>query len=231
VTLPMLALGAVSLAGVARAGKPLDPQLDGHEISLELGTFGAPDEAWDILGDGAAVGSYGGRIGLGLTKNLSIVAGYHHAYDGGQVEGEIGDDWQELFSTSFRSHQIALGPKLRWNVKPWFAPYATVQALGWIGHARLDDDTEADDNPNQYAYTGFAPGGVGAAGVEFRPVKVTRGLRLATHLEFGYGITGQMTLRQDAGTDAANRDGDNAAELGRIGFRGFTMRWGVGVRF
>lgn len=227
-TLATLALAG--LVGSAHA-QGVDSKLNGHEISLELGTFGAPDPSWEIIGDGSPVGSYGGRVGYGLTKTLSIVAGYHHSYDGSQVEGEVDDDWDELFSTSFRSHQITLGPKVRWNIKPWVAPYATVQGIGWIGRARIDDDTESDDNPNQYAYSGFAPGVLGAGGIELRPVKVTKGLRLATHLELGYGHTAQMTLTQDGGTDPANDDGDNAAELGRVGFRGFTLRWGVGVRF
>ncbi len=227
----LVALALTTLVGTAHADQPAGAKMDGHEVSLELGTFGAPDAAWDVLGDGYPVGSYGGRIGYGLTPNVTLVAGYHHAYDGSGVDGEFGGDDRELFATSFRSHQITVGPKVRWNLKPWIAPYATVQALGWLGHARLDDDTEADDNPNQYDYTGFAPGGVAAAGVDLKPLKLAKGVRLATHLEMGYGITSRMTLTQDGGSDPANTDGDKAAELGKVGFRGFTLRWGVGLRF
>ena len=97
--------------------------------------------------------------------------------------------------------------------------------------ARLDDNTSRDDNPNQYRYTGFAAGGMFTGGLDFRFLRVGDHIRLGSHIEAGYGITSRMTLTQDGGTDRANEDGDRAAELGKVGFRGFALRWGVGIRF
>jgi hypothetical protein len=204
----------------------------GHELSLELGSFGAPDPAWDFLADGDPVGSYGVRAGYGLSRNVTLVGSWHRSADGAEIEGPASEgEYDTLFRTAFISHQFAVGPKVQWRWKRWLAPYATLQGIGWLGKARLDDDFDDDENVNQYSYTGFAPGGMVTAGVDIKPLKLGKKVRVGSHLEAGYGITSRMTLTQDGGTDRANAEGEKAVELGAVGFRGFTLRWGVGVRF
>ena len=227
-----LGLAALLSAPIAQAEGLGDLRAPTHEFSLELGTFGSPDPAWDYLGDSNAVGSRGVRAGYGLTPNITLIGSWHYSADGAEIDGpEVEDDSDVLFRTAFISNQFAVGPKVQWRWKRWLVPYATVQGVGWLGRARLDDDFDDDENINQYQFTGFAPGGMVTAGIDIIPKRVGRNIRLASHLEAGYGITSRMTLTQDGGSDRANVEGERAVELGSVGFRGFALRWGVGVRF
>lgn len=220
-----------STAADARPPNPADRAVAGHEVSLELGTLGAPDPAWDYLGSQPYVPSYGARVGYGLTPAVSIVGSWHRGADGAEIEGPGSAEDDVLFRTAFISHQLALGPKLQWRWKPWIAPYATLQGLGVIGKARLDDGFDDDENPNQYTYTGFSPGGLVAGGVDLKPLRVAKGVRIGTHLELGYALTRRMRLVQEGGKDPANDDQNGDVELGSVGFRGLSMRFGVGVHF
>ena len=217
------------------ADGPTGRAVSGHELSLQVGTLATPDPAWEYLGSGNQIASYGVRAGWGFTPALGLVASWHRGRDGVDLEGpasasDVDSSDGLLFRTSFVSHQFALGPKLQWRMKPWFAPYATLQGLGVVGTARLDDGFDEDDNPNQYTYRGFAPGGVLAGGVDVKPFRIARGVRVGTHLEMGYALTGRMKLVQEGGRDPSNDDNGEAL-LGVVGFRGFTMRFGVGVNF
>jgi hypothetical protein len=234
-------MGFATLGLAALLTTTADAKPKGHEVSLELGSFGAYDPNFDLFSESDAVGTYGARVGYGITKSLTILGSWHHGSDGVSVdyngysdeEDSFEDDIydEELFRTAFISDQFMLGPKLAWRIRPWIAPYATLQGVGILGRARIDDDFDHDDNPNQIRYTGFAPGGYVAGGVDIKPLKIGKdGLRLATHLELGYGITSDMTFKQEGGTDAELGSGA-VAEVGTVNFRGFTMRWGVGVRF
>lgn len=227
-----LALAGLLSAPVAKAEGLGDLRAPTHELSLELGTFGAPDPAWENLSDGDAVGSRGIRAGYGLTPSLTLIGSWHHSADGAEIEGPGSEEeYDTLFRTAFLSDQFAVGPKLQWRWKRWLVPYATVQGVGWLGRARIDDDFDDDANINQYQFTGFAPGAMVTAGLDLIPTRVGRRVRLASHLEAGYGVTSRMTLTQAGGSDRANTDGEKAVELGAVGFRGFALRWGVGVRF
>lgn len=232
-TLALMGLAALLTSPVAEAKsrKAPDRAVRGHEVSFELGTLGAPDPTWDYLGTEPYIPSYGARVGYGITPAVAIVASWHRGADGAEIEGPGATDDDVLFRTAFVSHQIAIGPKVQWRWKPWLAPYATLQGLGVVGKARLDDGFDDDDNPNQYSYSGLAPGGLVTAGVDLKPLRVTKGMRVGTHLEMGYAHTARMTLVQDGGRDPANSDNNGDVELGDVGFRGFTMRFGVGLNF
>lgn len=234
-TIGLAALLTISVADAkgpgAKGSSANERSVRGHELSLELGTLGAPDSAWRYLGSSSYIPSYGARVGFGITPAIAVVASWHRGQDGAEIEGPGATDDDVLFRTAFTSHQIAVGPKLQWRWKPWLAPYATLQGLGVVGRARLDDGFDEDDNPNQYTYRGFAPGGMVTGGVDLKPVRVAKGVRLGTHLEMGYALTSRMTLVQEGGKDPANSSNNGDVELGSVGFRGFTMRFGVGVNF
>lgn len=238
-TLATLGLAALLTSPTASADESTTNRsraVAGHEVSLELGTLAAPDPDWEYLGSGNQISSHGVRAGWGFTPMLALVASWHRGADGVEFDGPVSDDTSGgeenlLFRTSFISHQLALGPKLQWRVTPWLAPYATLQGLGVLGTARLDDGFDDDDNPNQYTYRGLAPGGFVSGGVDVKPVRLAQGMRLGTHIELGYALTGRMRLVQEGGRDPASTDEPRTAQLGAVGFRGFTMRFGVGVNF
>lgn len=214
-----------------------------HELSMEAGSFGAPQEAaYGLYSDGLALGTWGFRGGVGINRVFSVVGGWHTGRTGADIYAEYGDSGYDdgsyddgsyddgyLFSTALRSHQVSLGAKAAWPVRSWVAPYATVQAVGWFATARLDDAPDRDDNPNQLTYRAFAPGGMAALGVQLTPVRLVGDSRLSMHLEAGYGHMGRLRFE-----DADNRvagSGQPGVPLGDLRFRGLVVNAGVGVAF
>lgn len=189
------------------------------ELNFELGQFGAQDASWDMFSDRTHVGSWGFRGGKSLGNFTTIVLSWQHSMDGGAV-GEDYDYDEDSVSFSpwylaLTTNQLAVGPKFDLEVFPWLHPYGTVQAMGWLGTVRMDEDIEDDENPNEIAKTGFAPGGIAALGLDLIPLRADRKVRPATYVEAGYGYALPMKV----------------GDLGEVQFSGFYLHWGVGARF
>jgi len=183
------------------------------EVSLELGSIGTPDADWALFSDTERLPTQGLRLGWAVHDRVALVAGWHRGAQGMTVGGET--TGQSDFVATFGAHLFSLGAKADVALTPWFAPYATAQAIGLIGTVRLDDDPEDDENPNQIAESAFAPGAMGTAGVEFRIPFHDGAFAAATSLEMGYAWLAPLAYDT----------------LGDLQFRGFAVRWGVGARF
>lgn len=209
-------LAAVALAPAAEAAE--------REVALELGSFGAPDEDFDLFSHGDALPTRGLRVGWPVHERVAVIAGWHHGARGLRVyplgdeyDYEYDDDYSadnNAFVAAFYGDQFTLGAKADWALVRWLLPYATVQAVGYRGLVRLDDDLQHDDNPNQVQRSAFAPGAMATAGLDVR-VPFGETFAAATYLELGYGYVLPLDF----------------ADLGEIDMRGFVLRWGVGARF
>ncbi|NOY26664.1 MAG: outer membrane beta-barrel protein [Oligoflexia bacterium] len=209
-------LSTALLAGPAAAAD--------NELSLELGSFGTSDSRFDMIQDSAAIGTVGGRIGLALLDNLSVVAGYHRGTWGSQVDvNEVTQNTD--FQIAYQGNQVLLGPKADVRVTDWFSPYVTLQGGVFFGRVLLDEDAVHDDNVNQIAANGWAPGGVAALGFDLVPVRQRKRLRFGTHLEMGTGLVAASSF------SATPPGGGDKVEIARFGFGGFYMRWGIGAYF
>ncbi len=194
-----------------------------NELSLEVGSFGA-DEQWTAFSSSAQMGTVGVRAGYALSPNLTIVAGWHRGRHGGSLIVETYDDGDYLYNEiglDFTGHQLTLGPKVDYQLTHWLRPYATVQALGFFGKIRLDEDT-SDDELQRFRAQTF--GGIGALGIDLVPGSPRRTVHPASYLELGYGHAFSMNFED---SDAGNEP----APIGSMGFSGLYLRWGVGVRF
>lgn len=203
-------LTMLSLAAPASAGS--------NELSFELGALHSGDRNWDLFSDGSMLSGLGARAGYGVNDWLTVVASWQTARDGSTLSVELSeDDNYDVQETmlSLRTHSFSLGPKFKWDLFPWLHPYATVQGMALLGTLRLDDDEAHDDNLNQVKTSAVAGGGMGALGLELVLLREDRPLRPATYLEMGYGRTANL----------------NFEDVGSLGFGGFALRWGVGVRF
>jgi hypothetical protein len=183
----------------------------GHELSFEASRIGVAGPSWDVVSADPGYASVGLRGVYGFSKNLGLVVGWQRGVDGSDVEVYSADGGLE--EAEFRAGFI--GNALR------VAPYATAQASVSVGRVSFDTDPDRDDNVGQVQDTAWSFGGFAAAGVDLKPVKVTKGLRLGAHLEAGYGL--QSAYRFETN--------DGAADLGGFGMRGLVVSGGAGVRF
>lgn len=195
-----------------------------NELSLELGSFGTSDSRFDMIRDSATIGTVGGRLGVAVLDNLSVVAGYHRGTWGSQVD--VNDVTQDAgFQAAYQGNQILLGPKADVRLTDWFSPYVTLQGGLFFGRVLLDEDSVHDDNINQITASGLAPGGVAALGFDLVPIRQRKQLRFGTHLELGTGLVAA------SGFSATPPGGGDKVEIARFGFGGFYMRWGIGAYF
>jgi hypothetical protein len=195
----------------------------GHELSFEASRIGVAGPSWDVVSADPGYASVGLRGVYGFSKNLGLVVGWQRGVDGSDVEVYSADGGLEEaeFRAGFIGNALRVGPKAqvaRWR---WVAPYATAQASVSVGRVSFDTDPDRDDNVGQVQDTAWSFGGFAAAGVDLKPVKVTKGLRLGAHLEAGYGL--QSAYRFETN--------DGAADLGGFGMRGLVVSGGAGVRF
>lgn len=204
-----------------------------HELSFTLGSQKIVDNAFEeLIADGdEAMRPIGFRAGYGLTKRLSIIGGYQTDLHGTELEiyAPEAED-RAVLTQQLRLHQAQIGVKAQQPIKAWIAPYATLQLSALRGVMRLDDDLNRDDNLNQLTSRGNALGGVGALGIDLRPLKAGP-VRLGTHLEVGYGLHSRMVL--EAGDDEAqvlDAEGERSTQ-GELRARGLVVQWGVGLRF
>lgn len=206
------------LSGAALAGSA-----DGvdHELSIESGSMYTSDDTWNAFSYSDTVSAWGLRAGYSLTPRVAVVASWHR----GEHESYLGVDGESYHNLDmdFTTHQVAVGPKVDYQIFHWLRPYATVQGMGVLGRIEIDEDSEDDDNELlRFSDTSF--GGFAALGAEFVPGDEGRRLHPAIHLEMGYGKVFAMTFEDE---DAGN----TAVEIGDLDMQGFTMNAGVGVRF
>lgn len=222
----MLSLIAL-MAALSAPGRAAD-----NEISLELGSFGTHDDAFELFHDNGQLGTVGFRGGLGLSRHLGVVAGWHHAATGNTVEVQSStatdsESRYQTFQAAYRGHHFLIGPKLDTTALGWFHPYATVQGALFVGRVLMDDDPDVDDNPGQLQATAVSPGGVAALGWDIVPVRPGGGqIGIGWHIEAGYGRVATTSYR-------AHPPGGNGdpAEIARFGLGGFYLRTGVGLYF
>jgi len=203
------------------AGSALAGSADGidHELSVELGSMYTSDDTWRDLFDSEAVSAQGFRAGYSINPNVAVVASWHR----GAHDSRLSFSSEQSVNMDFTIHQLAVGPKVDYQVFHWLRPYATVQGVGALGRIQLDEDAQDDDNDLlRFSDTSF--GGFAALGAEFVPGSESRRLHLATHIELGYGKVFAMTFEDE---DAGN----TPIEIGDLDMQGFTINAGVGVRF
>ncbi len=216
------------------------PTAQAHDLSVDVGTFGANDSNYEYFSESSQIGTWGFRGGFGFTKNISLVAGwqtgrvgldvYASGYgDGYEDDYAYGYDDSLLFSTQMTHNRFSLGPKLELPIRPFVSPYVTAQVVGWAATARFDDDPFNEGNLNELTFKAFAPGGIAALGVDLRPIRIRQGMRVATHVEVGYGITGKLRFKDKNARDAGADNGP--VSIGDLRFQGLYASAGVGLHF
>ncbi|MDP2304854.1 MAG: hypothetical protein Q8P18_02375 [Pseudomonadota bacterium] len=192
-----------------------------NELSFEVGWIGANDPAWDLFSSGDSLASVGLRGGFAVHPNVAIIAGWQHATNGATVyfngAGEEDDDYYDesgSFRAALYTDQITVGSKADVKVFKWLHPYVTAQVVGMRGLARLDDDSNDDENLTQVQRAGLTGGFLAGGGLDFI-IRVRGQVAIAPYVELGYGWLAPMVL----------------PDLGSVQFSGFAGRTGVGVRF
>jgi len=192
-----------------------------NELSFEVGWFGATDPAFDTFANGNSLGSLGLRAGYAVHPNVAIIAGWQHATNGATIGVPDTDDTDteyygagSSFQTALYTDQISVGSKADVKVFKWLHPYVTAQLVGMRGLARLDDDSNDDENLTQVQRAGLTGGFLAAGGLDFL-IRVRGNVYIAPYVELGYGWMAPLALK----------------DLGTVQFSGFSGRSGVGVRF
>jgi hypothetical protein len=203
-----------------------------HEINVEAGWLAAPDPSWSLFSERASLGTLGVRGAFALNERVSVIAGWQHGqdgitvYSGGSTDGgyegyygyyyydDVGTYNENAVHTSFSGEQITLGAKADIAPVEWFHPYVAVQGGALIATVKFDDDTSTDRNVTQLQRTGATGGVIGTVGMDF-PITVVDGLAVSPYIEGGYAWYAPARL----------------ADVGQLGFHGFTGRAGVGLRF
>jgi hypothetical protein len=181
------------------------------ELSLELGSTHAPDAGYSLFSRHDAMGSWGARVGLGLTPNASLLVDWQHSSKGGETSTTDDD---VTFQSALTVDQLAVGPRLGVHIADCM-PYVTVQAAAMRGRVRLDGDAESTDDVDEWKRSALTAGGLAMAGLQLYVGEPERALRFSGHLEMGYGYA--LPLDFD--------------DFGSLSFHGFALRAGAGVVF
>ncbi|MCB9741758.1 MAG: outer membrane beta-barrel protein [Alphaproteobacteria bacterium] len=197
-------------------------QAGDHELSAELGTLGAADAAWDTFDQRDRLGSFGVRGSYAFHPRLSATASFHrrargaaHDFSSAEIGASDIPGGSEGYVAAYTGNMYSLGLKADVEPSHYLRPYLSAEGLLLQGTARLDDDTEEDDNVNQILASGLAPGFAVAGGAEIYLGLPEWPVWPALHLEMGYGRALPMDIEP----------------LGDVQFKGFFLRSGVGIRF
>jgi hypothetical protein len=182
-----------------------------NEVSVELGSFHAPDPGYEVFSSRAAMGSWGARVGFGVTDRVSLLADWQHSGKGGRIETD-GDEF--AFQSALTVDQLSVGPRVGLPLGQ-LMPYATVQALGMRGRVRLDGDADSTDELDEWKRAALTGGGLAMAGARLVAGTADQSLRLSGHLEMGYGFAAPLDF----------------GDYGSLSFHGFALRAGAGVVF
>lgn len=200
-----------------------------HQVSAEVGWFGAYDPNWDWFAPGYTFGTFGLRGGVKVHDRVTAIVGWHHGRTGAAVytdddgyeydyddEGDyVGGAGIGEFHTKFTGDQFSVGAKADWAPIPWVQPYVAVQGVGMLGVARFDDDTTDDENATQTKRVGFTGGALGTVGSDFPIPTGVQGLAVVPYVEVGYAWLAPMKL----------------GDVGDLSFYGFSGRAGLGLHF
>ena len=182
------------------------------ELSLELGSTHAPDDGYSLFSDKNAMGSWGARVGFGLSDRTSLLVDWQHSGPGGEVmtSADTAD-----FEAALTVDQLAVGPRFGIRIQDVVMPYVTVQAVGMRGRIRFDGDPESNDDLDQWKDSALTGGGLAMGGAQVVLGVPEQAVRFSGHLEMGYGYA----LPLDFG------------DYGSISFHGFALRGGAGIVF
>jgi len=182
------------------------------ELSLELGSTHAPDPGYALFSDSNAMGSWGARLGFGLSDRTSLLVDWQHSGPGGEVvtSADMAD-----FEAALTVDQLAVGPRFGVRIQDVVMPYVTVQAVGMRGRIRFDGDPESNDDLDQWKDSALTAGGLAMGGAQVVLGQPEQKVRVSGHLEMGYGYA----LPLDYG------------DYGSISFHGFALRGGAGIVF
>jgi hypothetical protein len=182
------------------------------ELSLELGSTHAPDDGYQLFSDKNAMGSWGARVGFGLSDRTSLLVDWQHSGPGGVVE--TSDDTAE-FEAALTVDQLAVGPRFGIAIQDTVTPYVTVQAVAMRGRVRLDGDPSSTDEVDQWKDSALTGGGLAMAGAQVVLGEPEQAVRFSGHLEMGYGYALPLEF----------------GDYGSISFHGFALRGGAGIVF
>ena len=209
-----------------------------NELSMEVGYLdGRDSKAWTYHNST----TLGLRGGYGINSWLTAIGSWHmsqtytsfgesdYYYDDYGYDDEYAYSSSAAlpFSTRLRSHEIALGTKFDWSPLKRVHPYATTQLLINRMGLNITEDLYADEPLVDIRGGGLGFGGIASGGVELRSRPFSSGLQLASHMEFGYGISSRVQF-----DNLKNNDGAfSSVDAGDLALGGLYFRWGVGVRF
>ncbi len=196
-----------------------------HELNWELDSQMVSDDNWSQISWTDAVNTIGISGGYGINRNLTLMVGLHHRKYVNDTY--IYDFDGEDPTTSFSATQLSVGPKYSVELKSWLRPYATAQAVAWMGTLSADEDLDEEENLNELSWSAFAPGIKAAAGFDIIPLKVGK-VEVATHMDFGYGAALNLEFTDENGRIG---NGKTGASVGNLNLNGFHVNWGVGIHF
>lgn len=206
-----------------------------NELSVELGYLDGGDPHSYMIQNGRTLGLRGG---YGLNSWLTLIGSWHMSSTNtafGESYGyEVDSDYYSndyyaqvgVFNTTLRSHEFSVGPKVDWSITKRFHPYATTQLMVNRMHLGINDSLD-DDPMIDIRGGGLGIGGLASGGLEFRTRPMSSGVQLASHMEFGYGISSKINF-----DNMKNNDGDySEIDAGDLSMEGLYFRFGVGIRF
>lgn len=206
-----------------------------YSIAAETGMVEQADVDWNATDWQRNTGGF--RLGYQLTNNVDLLTSVHWGQQNSGSNDYYYDDYgygEDYESSGLTGYDVAIsetlmhiGPKFSWNLKPWFAPYATAQ--GMLVHNRLqmsDDGVFDEDSTTLVDATAVAFGATGALGLEFRTRPIAKNMQLFVYGEGGAtGATALQFSLNGAGAD----EGD--VNIGDLGYGGSYLRFGLGTKF
>ena len=205
-----------------------------YSLAVETGQVEKADPDWDTVAYYPEP-TVGIRAGRTINPNLEILGSIHYASTNNSDQGDYYYYEDDGYSTSFSGYSgdvtetlVHIGPKFNWNIKPWFAPYATAQGLVVHNRIRLADDyaLEEDDSITFVSASGIGLGLTGALGLELRTRPIAKKAQLFFYGEGGSTVASPL---QFSLLKAAEDESDIA--IGDLTYGGQYVRFGMGARF
>ncbi len=191
------------------------------EVSLELGGLYNGDDAYTLFDSTRMMPSRGVRLGYRVHDRLVVVGGWHRVRRGAEVtlgtddtDADF-DNERRVFVAAYFADEFTVGPRIDVAISDILYPYALGQVMVMRGVMKLDDQPNIDTHSGQIRESGISPGLLGVAGVEVRLPDVSAPVRIALHIEAGYGWLGRASY----------------GDFGRMKPGGFAIRSGLGLRF
>ena len=204
-----------------------------YSLAIETGQVEQADPDWDTVAYWSEP-SVGIRAGRTINPNLEILGSIHYASTSNNdqeyyyYEDEGYNTTFSGFSADVTETLVHVGPKFNWNIKPWFAPYATAQGLVVHNRIRLADDysLEEEDSITFVSASGVGVGLTGALGLELRTRPIAKKSQLFFYGEGGSTVASPIEFS----LSKASSDGSDL-EIGDLTYGGQYVRFGMGARF